>query len=113
MSFSTINALSPLDGRYAARLDSLRPLMSEQGYMHRRVQVEIAWFVALSDAGFAEFKPLSPGARSYLAALVTNFSEADALAIKPSRPGKITSSRPACNCSAWLVLLMSSLVQAK
>jgi len=82
MSFSTINALSPLDGRYAARLDALRPLMSEQGYMHRRVQVEVAWFVALSDAGFAEFKPLSTGARSYLSSLVTNFSEADALAIK-------------------------------
>ena len=82
MSFSTINALSPLDGRYAAKLEQLRPLMSEQGYMHRRVQVEVAWFVALSDAGFAEFKPLSLGARSYLTALVTNFSEADALAIK-------------------------------
>jgi adenylosuccinate lyase len=82
MSFSTINALSPLDGRYATRLDALRPLMSEQGYMHRRVQVEVAWFVALSDAGFAEFKPLSSGARSYLISLVTNFSEADALAIK-------------------------------
>ena len=50
--------------------------------MHRRVQVEVAWFVALSDAGFAEFKPLSPGARTYLTALVGNFSEADALAIK-------------------------------
>ncbi|MFT5035385.1 MAG: adenylosuccinate lyase [Litorivivens sp.] len=82
MNFSTINALSPLDGRYAAKLDQLRPLMSEQGYMHRRVQVEVAWFVALSDAGFAEFKPLSLGARSYLSALVSNFSEADALAIK-------------------------------
>ena len=82
MSFSTINALSPLDGRYATKLDQLRPLMSEQGYMHRRVQVEVAWFVALSDAGFAEFKPLSLGARSYLTALVSNFSEADALAIK-------------------------------
>ena len=82
MSFSTINALSPLDGRYASKLEQLRPLMSEQGYMHRRVQVEVAWFVALSDAGFAEFKPLSLGARSYLTALVTHFSEADALAIK-------------------------------
>ncbi len=82
MSFSTIAALSPLDGRYAAKLDSLRPLLSEQGYMHRRVQVEVAWFVALSDAGFAEFKPLSPGARTYLTGLVKNFSEADALAIK-------------------------------
>lgn len=82
MSFSPINALSPLDGRYVAKLAVLRPLMSEQGYMHRRVQVEIAWFVALSDAKFAEFKPLSPGARTYLMGLVKNFSEADALAIK-------------------------------
>ena len=77
-----INALSPLDGRYASKLANLRPLMSELGYMHRRVQVEIAWFIALSDAGFVEFKPLSPGARTYLLALVKNFSETDALAIK-------------------------------
>ncbi|NMM09711.1 MAG: adenylosuccinate lyase [Polaromonas sp.] len=82
MSFSTINALSPLDGRYASKLSTLRPLMSEQGYMHRRVQVEIAWFIALSDAKFAEFKPLSPGARTYLLGLIKNFSEADAAAIK-------------------------------
>ena len=81
-TLSPINALSPLDGRYANRMGHLRPLMSEQGYMHRRVQVEIAWFIALSDAGFAEFKPLSPGARTYLLGLVKNFSEADALAIK-------------------------------
>jgi len=82
MPFSTISALSPLDGRYAAKLSSLRTLMSELGYMHRRVQVEVAWFIALSDAGFQEFKPLSPGARTYLLGLVKHFSEADALAIK-------------------------------
>ena len=79
---SPIAALSPLDGRYAKRLAALRPLMSEMGYMHRRVQVEVAWFIALSDAGFAEFKPLSPGARTYLMGLVKHFSEADAEAIK-------------------------------
>ena len=56
--------------------------MSELGYMHRRVQVEVAWFIALSDAGFAEFKPLSPGARTYLLSLVKNFSVADGEAIK-------------------------------
>ena len=33
-----------------------------------------AWFIALSDAGFAEFKPLSTGARAYLLGLVKNFS---------------------------------------
>ncbi|MFZ3120346.1 MAG: adenylosuccinate lyase [Variovorax sp.] len=82
MSFSTVSALSPLDGRYAAKLAALRPLMSEQGYMHRRVQVEVAWFIALSDCGFAEFKPLTPGARKYLMGLVANFAEADAVAIK-------------------------------
>ncbi|MDR7095238.1 adenylosuccinate lyase [Hydrogenophaga laconesensis] len=79
---SAISALSPLDGRYAGRLANLRPFMSEQGYMHRRVQVEIAWFIALSDAGLAEFKPLSPGARTYLMGLVKNFNEADGQAIK-------------------------------
>ena len=82
MSLSTITALSPLDGRYAAKLTALRPIMSEHGYMHRRVQVEVTWFIALSDAGFEEFKPLSPGARAYLQGLVHNFSEADATAIK-------------------------------
>lgn len=40
MSLSTLTALSPLDGRYAAKLSTLRPIMSEYGYMHRRVQVE-------------------------------------------------------------------------
>jgi adenylosuccinate lyase len=82
MSYTPLNALSPLDGRYAGRLNQLRPLMSEQGYMHRRVQVEVAWFIALSDAKFAEFKPLSPGARTYLLGLVKNFSGVDAAAIK-------------------------------
>jgi len=81
-SISQVVALSPLDGRYANKLATLRPLMSEQGYMHRRVQVEIAWFIALSDAGFAEFKPLSTASRSYLLGLVANFSTDNALAIK-------------------------------
>jgi adenylosuccinate lyase len=77
-----VTALSPLDGRYAAKLAQLRPLMSEQGYMHRRVQVELSWFIALSDAGFTEFSPLSNDARQYLIDLVKNFSTDDALAIK-------------------------------
>ncbi|HEY5582505.1 MAG TPA: adenylosuccinate lyase [Rhodoferax sp.] len=82
MISSSISALSPLDGRYCAKLAKLRPIMSEMGYMQRRVQVEVAWFIALSDCGFAEFKPLTPGARTYLLGLVKNFSEADGDAIK-------------------------------
>jgi adenylosuccinate lyase len=82
MNLSPLSAISPLDGRYGNKLSALRPLMSEYGYMHRRVQVEVAWFIALSDAGLNEFPTLSPAARDTLNALVSNFSEADAQAIK-------------------------------
>ena len=81
-SLSALTALSPLDGRYAAKVAPLRPLLSEYGLMHRRVQVEVEWFIALSDAGFAEFKPLSEAARGLLRSLAARFSEADAQAIK-------------------------------
>jgi adenylosuccinate lyase len=79
---SPLTALSPLDGRYAAKLEALRPLLSEFGLMQRRVQVEVEWFIALSDAGFAEFEPLSEAARGLLRGLVVRFGEADAQAIK-------------------------------
>jgi adenylosuccinate lyase len=82
MNLSSLTALSPLDGRYAGKLGALRPLLSEFGLMHRRVQVEVEWFIALSDAGLAEFKPLSEAARGLLRGLVVRFSEADAQAIK-------------------------------
>ena len=82
MSFSTVSALSPLDGRYAAKLSALRPLMSEQGYMHRRVQVEVEWFIALSDAGMPQFAPLSAAARERMRRWVAEFGEDDAQAIK-------------------------------
>lgn len=79
---STLMALSPLDGRYAPKVAALRPLLSEYGLMHRRVQVEVEWFVALSDAGLAGFAPFSEAARGLLRGLVVRFSEADAQAIK-------------------------------
>jgi adenylosuccinate lyase len=82
MTLSALTALSPLDGRYAAKVAPLRPLLSEFGLMHRRVQVEVEWFIALSDAGFAEFKPLSEASRGLLRGLVLRFGEADAQAIK-------------------------------
>jgi adenylosuccinate lyase len=82
MNLSALSALSPLDGRYAAKVAALRPLLSEFGLMHRRVQVEVEWFIALSDAGFSEFRPLSEAARGLLSGLVLRFSEADAQAIK-------------------------------
>ena len=82
MTTSTLMALSPLDGRYAPKLAPLRPLLSEYGLMHRRVQVEVEWFIALSDAGLDGFKPLTEASRGLLRGLVLRFSEADARAIK-------------------------------
>jgi adenylosuccinate lyase len=81
-SSSTLSALSPLDGRYAAKTDKLRPILSEAGFMHHRVKVEIAWLQALSQAGFAELKPFSPDASALLDKIAANFSESDAARIK-------------------------------
>ncbi len=82
MNLSSLTALSPLDGRYSSRMAALRPLLSEFGLMHRRVQVEVEWFIALSDAGMPELPPLSEAARERLRELVARFGEADAQAIK-------------------------------
>ncbi len=82
MSISSLSALSPLDGRYAAKVAALRPLLSEYGLMHRRVQVEVEWLIALSDAGLPELAPFNVAARGLLRGLVLRFSEADAQAIK-------------------------------
>ena len=68
-TLTALNALSPLDGRYGAKLDALRPLMSEYGFMHRRVQVELAWFEALGDAGLSEFAPLNAEERAHAPAI--------------------------------------------
>ncbi|MCC7226750.1 MAG: adenylosuccinate lyase [Burkholderiaceae bacterium] len=81
-SLSVLNAVSPLDGRYASRCDGLRPLLSEAGFMAHRVEVEIAWLVGLSDAGLPELPPFSTGAREVLRQIVEEFSEADAGRIK-------------------------------
>jgi len=80
--YSTLSALSPLDGRYASKTDKLRPILSEAGFMHNRVKVEISWLQALSQAGFAEIKPFSPDATALLDKLASDFSEADAARIK-------------------------------
>ncbi len=82
MSLSPLSALSPLDGRYASKTDKLRPLLSEAGFMHHRVKVEISWLLALSEAGFAELKPFSVEARTLLEKLAADFGEADAARIK-------------------------------
>ncbi|MCA1325244.1 adenylosuccinate lyase [Herbaspirillum sp. alder98] len=82
MSLSALSALSPLDGRYASKTDKLRPILSEAGFMHHRVKVEIAWLQALSEAGLAEIKPFPAAAGALLNKLASDFTEADAARIK-------------------------------
>ena len=82
MQLSPLSALSPLDGRYASKTDALRPLLSEAGFMHHRVKVEISWLIALSEAGFAELPPFSAAAATMLNKLASDFTEEDAARIK-------------------------------
>ncbi|MFO1299213.1 MAG: adenylosuccinate lyase [Burkholderiaceae bacterium] len=77
-----LTALSPLDGRYAARLGPLRELLSEAGFMRCRVQVEVAWLVALSDADYPNSRPSPRPRGSGCARWSTGFGVAQAARIK-------------------------------
>ncbi|MBK1681054.1 adenylosuccinate lyase [Rhodocyclus tenuis] len=83
MPVSSLTSLSPLDGRYAARLDALRPQFSEYGLIRRRLQVEIEWLKALAaEPHFTEIPPFSPATLTALDALVAGFGEAEAAEVK-------------------------------
>ncbi|SEN03972.1 adenylosuccinate lyase [Luteibacter sp. UNCMF331Sha3.1] len=83
MSHATLTALSPLDGRYAAKAGPLRPIFSEFGLMHRRVHVEIHWLLALgADPGIVELPAFSSDAVTRLLAIANDFSPEDGERIK-------------------------------
>ena len=79
---TTLLALSPLDGRYAAKLDALRPHLSEFALIRSRVLVEVEWLRALADAGLPELPRISQGLANDLGKLVTEFSADDAERVK-------------------------------
>ena len=79
---SQLNALSPLDGRYAAKGQLLRQTLSEAAFMAHRVEVEVAWLIGLSEAGLPELPAFSSEAKAHLHRLVSAFSEGDAQRIK-------------------------------
>ena len=80
---NTLTALSPLDGRYAKKCDALRPYLSEFGLIAARVTVEVRWLQSLAkhDA-IIEVPDFSAATNQALDAIVSNFSEDDALRIK-------------------------------
>jgi adenylosuccinate lyase len=79
---STLNALSPLDGRYAGKLDALRPWLSEAAFMRQRVFVEIHWLLALANAGLPDVPKINAADAQFLLSLPENFSDSDAQRIK-------------------------------
>ena len=79
----TLTNLSPVDGRYADKVDSLRPILSEYGLIRFRVMVEVRWLQALSlEPLIAEVPAFSDSAHEYLENLLTNFSLEDAERVK-------------------------------
>ncbi|MEP6657337.1 MAG: adenylosuccinate lyase, partial [Betaproteobacteria bacterium] len=78
-----LTALSPLDGRYAAKVAALREHFSEFGLIRARVQVEIAWLLALAgENGVAEVPSFSESAREALQSAARSFGVEDAEAVK-------------------------------
>ena len=83
MTEHTLLALSPTDGRYAARLDALRPIFSEYGLIKARVHVEIEWLIALAgESGIIELPDFDAGQTAFLRAIAEDFSLADAERVK-------------------------------
>jgi adenylosuccinate lyase len=83
MSHATLTALSPLDGRYASKSGSLRPIFSEFGLMHRRVHVEIHWLLALArHPGIVELPEFPAASVARLEAIANEFAVDDGERIK-------------------------------
>ena len=79
----TLKALSPTDGRYAAKVDSLRDILSEYGLIRFRVLVEVRWLQCMAaEKAIPELAPLSAAMNESLQKLVDNFSAADADRVK-------------------------------
>lgn len=76
-------ALSPIDGRYASKSDALRPFLSEFGLIKARVTVEIRWLQSLArHEKIQELSPFDEDTLKFLNAIIDDFSEADAQAVK-------------------------------
>jgi adenylosuccinate lyase len=85
---SSLNAISPLDGRYAEKVNNLRPIFSEYGLIKFRVIVEIQWLRTLCEhAQIPELPPLSKHADEVLLSIIENFSEQDAARVKHIESG--------------------------
>lgn len=79
---STLKALSPLDGRYKKHTDVLSTYFSEFGLILYRVNIEVEYFIALSETGITPLEGIGLKEKKLIREIVQNFSEEDALEIK-------------------------------
>jgi adenylosuccinate lyase len=83
MKNTDLLAISPLDGRYAAKIDLLRPLFSEFGLIRFRALVEVRWLQFLAEhPGIEDLGPLSPVVSSFLDGLIDDFDRDAAAKVK-------------------------------
>jgi len=83
MTNFALTAISPIDGRYANKVEELRPVFSEYGLIRFRVLVEVRWLQALAKLPLiTEVSPFSDSATRMLNSIVSDFSEADAQRVK-------------------------------
>jgi adenylosuccinate lyase len=83
VELTALNALSPLDGRYQTKLDSLRPYFSEYALIRHRTLVEVEWLKALAASKkIKEVAPFSKDTLKQLDAVVAGFGESEAAAVK-------------------------------
>jgi len=83
MELTQLTAISPIDGRYGQKTETLRPIFSEYGLIRHRVIVEVRWLQALAaHEAIAEVPALSSHADHLLNDIIANFSEQDAQRVK-------------------------------
>ena len=82
MSLSSLNAISPIDGRYRNKVNALAPFFSEEALIKYRVLVEIEYFIALCELPLPQLEGVAHSTFDSLRAIYTSFSSEDALAIK-------------------------------
>jgi adenylosuccinate lyase len=80
---AALTALSPLDGRYAVKVDALREHFSEYGLIRHRIRIELAWLAALAaEPRIAEVPPFSAATLALIERVAADFSIADATRVK-------------------------------
>lgn len=82
MSLNTLNAISPIDGRYRGKVDELSKFFSEEALIKYRVLVEIEYFIALCEIPLPQLSKVNKDIFEKLRAIYKEFSADDALAIK-------------------------------